>query len=170
VRSVHAGGTRTAGPAAAPLDEKHQSGQTAGCSPSRRPRLLEPAPACPRRWRSRRTAISSSNPIEQTPTSRCVCISNANDGRARDPDGSPFTCESGRPHRRDRRAVRARPDQQRGVGRAAFSQSLAEHQRSLRRRPVPASGLRAEVPPLLPQRRRRRSVFGAADFRSGAIA
>jgi hypothetical protein len=31
--------------------------------------------ACPRGWRSRRTAVSSSRPIEQTATSRCACSS-----------------------------------------------------------------------------------------------
>jgi hypothetical protein len=31
--------------------------------------------ACSRCWRSRRTAISSSYPIEQTPTSPCICSS-----------------------------------------------------------------------------------------------
>ena len=31
--------------------------------------------ACPRCWRSRRTAVSSSCPIEQTPTSRSICSS-----------------------------------------------------------------------------------------------
>ena len=31
--------------------------------------------ACPRCWRSRRTAISSSYPIERTPTSGCICNS-----------------------------------------------------------------------------------------------
>ena len=38
----------------------------------------KPAPGCtarPRCWRSRRTAISSSYPIEQTPTSGCICNS-----------------------------------------------------------------------------------------------
>jgi hypothetical protein len=29
--------------------------------------------ACPRCWRSRRTAVSSSSSIEQRPTSRCIC-------------------------------------------------------------------------------------------------
>jgi hypothetical protein len=31
--------------------------------------------ACPRCWRSRRTAVNSSCPIQQPPTSRCVCSS-----------------------------------------------------------------------------------------------
>jgi len=35
------------------------------------------------------------------------------DGRARDPGGSPFACRSGCARPRERRAVGARPDQQR---------------------------------------------------------
>ena len=36
------------------------------------------------------------------------------DGRARDPGGSPFACESGCARPRERRAAGARPDQERG--------------------------------------------------------
>jgi hypothetical protein len=47
----------------------HKSG--AGCA------------ACPRCWRSRRTAVSSSGPVEQPPTSRCICSTAATtDARA----------------------------------------------------------------------------------------
>ena len=56
---------------AAPCRPFHKPG--AGCT------------ACPRCWRSRRTAVSSSYSIEHTPTSGCVCSSTPTDGRARDP-------------------------------------------------------------------------------------
>jgi hypothetical protein len=78
----------------------------------RRPR------GCPRWWRSRRTAISSSYPIEQTPTSRCVCSLMPTDGRARDHGGPPFACQSGCPRRRERRAAEARPLRKPGSARA----------------------------------------------------
>ena len=39
--------------------------------------------ACPSCWRSRRTAVSSSRPIEQTATSRCACSSTPTPTRAR---------------------------------------------------------------------------------------
>jgi hypothetical protein len=45
---------------------------------------------------------------EQTPTSRRMC-SHAVDGRARDPGGSPFACESRCARPRERRAAGARP-------------------------------------------------------------
>jgi hypothetical protein len=64
--------------------------------------------ACSRCWRSRRTAVSSSYPIEQTPTSGCICSSTPSTSRARDPGGSPFACESGCARPRERPAVGAR--------------------------------------------------------------
>ena len=42
----------------------------------------------------------------------------ADDGRVRDPGGSPFACESGCARPRERRAVRARPIRQRGSSRS----------------------------------------------------
>ena len=60
--------------------------------------------ACPRCWRSRRTAVSSSRPIEQTARSRCACNSTPTT-RARDPRCSPFASESGCARPRERRAV-----------------------------------------------------------------
>jgi hypothetical protein len=65
--------------------------------------------ACPRCWRSRRTAISWSYPIEQTPTSGCICNSTPTTRLLRDPGGSPFARESGCARPRERRAVGARP-------------------------------------------------------------
>jgi len=54
---------------AAPFVHSHKPG--AGCT------------ACSRCWRSKRTAISSSHPIEQTPASRCICSSTpSTDARA----------------------------------------------------------------------------------------
>ena len=64
--------------------------------------------AYPRCWRSRRTAISSSYLIEQTPTSRCICGSTPTTG-ARDPGGCPVACESGCARPRELRAAGARP-------------------------------------------------------------
>jgi hypothetical protein len=64
--------------------------------------------ACLRCRRSRSTTISSSCPIEQTPTSGCACSSTPSTD-ARDPGGSSFACESGCACPRERRAVGARP-------------------------------------------------------------
>lgn len=64
--------------------------------------------ACLRCRRSRRTTVSSSCPIEQTPTSRCICSSTPTTG-ALDPGGCPFACESGCARPRERRAAGARP-------------------------------------------------------------
>ena len=52
---------------------KRRSVQSTACRPFHKPGAG--CTARPRCWRSRRTAISSSYPIEQTPTSGCICNS-----------------------------------------------------------------------------------------------
>jgi hypothetical protein len=92
---------------AAPLRPFHKSG--AGCT------------ACPRCWRSRTTAISSSYPIEHTPTSGCICSSTPTT------DGHPIPTALPSPARavvldlRQRHAVGARPFHKRAAGWVARS-------------------------------------------------
>ena len=91
-----------------PVQQSRVGLQAAGARPFHKPGAG--SATCPCCWRSRRIAISSSS--DRANATRIHMQLHADDGRARDPGGSPFTCESGaRP--RERRAVGARPQQQR---------------------------------------------------------